>query len=106
MQRLRKEVLVMIASAAVIWTEPYCSTSFEMKVVLLSMVLFLACWHYFNIDSRMPLVIGMFLLLFSSLYIMDQGPASSVANQFAGYAFYFLLLGIVVHVYEYFRRRS
>ena len=106
MEKMRKALLLIALSAVVILTEPYFSTSVESKIILFSIVSLLIVWHYFRIDSRIPVAVGIMLLLFSSFHVIDMGPSSQAANQFAGYALYFIAFGISIQTYEYFSRRS
>ena len=109
MEKIKIALLIIIISMlTLVWAGPYLSftVTMETKIVFSSILIFVLCWYFYKIDSRIPLYIGILLLLFSSIHVMDAGPASELANQFASYGFYFLILGLGINVYEYFNKRS
>jgi len=75
------------------------------EIITLIFLVYVVAWILLKFSYKIPLVIGIFLLIASPLSLLVT-ETENTASQIGIYAFYFLISGVVIAVINYLRKSA
>lgn len=85
---------------AVIFVLILIKGNFQDPISLLILLYFISAL-IFDLDSRYPIIAAIFLLFFTAIQLVQKN--EELANQMAIYAYYFLVVGVLLQLIEYIK---